>query len=297
MKHLSILLSVLLSLTYIYTQSPSIIPPKVIPIKGGQYFIGSHQSDQEAYWDEYPRTAVTVPDFEMGIYEITIAQFRQFVQATNYITDAEQKAGGWYYDPNENWRYRQDSSINWRHDGQGNLYTQDQGQYPVGNISWHDATAYCKWLSQATGDTYRLPTEAEWQYAASEGGKDIRFAWGNQAPQGKQGGNVADLSGKKIVTKWKIFPDYNDQFPFASPVGSFAPNALGLYDLSGNVWEHCQTAYVHYRDGTDIFNPKLKIRRGGSWADEPEDLRINDRRYNWPNHFDPRVGFRIVREK
>jgi len=105
-----------------------------------------------------------------------------------------------------------------------------RGRRPVINVSWNDAKAFAKWLSRKTGRTFRLPTEAEWEYACRSGGKKVKYA----TSTGRLSHDLANYDGTGGRDRWK----------YISPVGSFAPNSLGLYDMSGNVWEWCEDWYA-----------------------------------------------------
>jgi formylglycine-generating enzyme required for sulfatase activity len=154
--------------------------------------------------------------FAMGRYEVTFAEYDKFAQATGREKPSDQ---GW---------------------GRGNR--------PVINVSWYEATAYAKWLSQQTGQQYRLPTEAEWEYAA-RAGKTTKYWWGNQI-----GSNKANCSNSSC----------GDRFKYTAPVGSFAPNPFKLYDTAGNVWEWVRDWYdKKYYSHSPTRDPKgnaIKLR-------------------------------------
>jgi formylglycine-generating enzyme len=209
-------------------------PDNMVFIKGGTFQMGSSDGGS----DEQPVHEVRISDFYMGKYEVTVAEFRKFVEAENYKTEAEKGDGSTIY---KNGSWSRTAGVNWRHDTEGN--TQTDENHPVIHISWNDATAYCAWLSRTTGKKYRLPTEAEWEYAAGNGSKHTKYSWGNSDPSGKKGGNVADKTAKARFTDWTIFDNYTDGYIFTAPVGSFDPNEFGLYDMSGNVWEWCSDWY------------------------------------------------------
>jgi hypothetical protein len=193
---------------------------------------------------------VSMKFFYMGKYEVTFAEYDQFAEATGREKPDDK---GW---------------------GRGNR--------PVMNVSWHDATAYAEWLSQGTGKTYRLPTEAEWEYAA-RAGTDTEYWWGNEI-----GSNNANCNG--CGSQW----DGKE----TAPVGSFAANPFGLHDTAGNVWEWTCSEY------TDKYNGKEKqcstsgssfVLRGGSWFGGPRYLRSADRNWNVPTGRDEYFGFRLAR--
>jgi len=174
--------------------------------------------------------------------------------------------------------------------------------HPVIHVSWNDAVAYCDWLSKKTGQNYRLPTEAEWEYAARSGDKNYKYSWGNFGPEGRKGGNIADESAKRIWDCSWLWEGYDDGYAYTAPVGSYEPNELGLYDMTGNVWEWCQDWYdVDYYKNSPQFDPKgpssgsYRVLRGGSWIDLPIFVRCSFRYINVPDFRYSYSGFRLAR--
>jgi len=272
---------------------PSLNFPDVAPVKGGMFNMGSPRGDS----DEKPVHMVTLNDFAMGKYEVTVNQFMKFVKEVNYQTDAE-KNGGSYIWNGSLWEKR--NGVNWRCDAVGNILTPDQYNQPVIHVSWNDANEYCRWLSRARGATYRLPTEAEWEFAAG-GSKGFTYSWGPEAPLGKKGGNVADESAKNLGISF-FWEAYNDTFPLTAPVGSFSANDAGLFDMTGNVWEWCSDWYADdYYSKSPFYNPRgpesgvFHVIRGGSCLDQPTQQRVQERlRVDAaPKRC---VGFRVVKE-
>jgi formylglycine-generating enzyme required for sulfatase activity len=158
--------------------------------------------------------SVDVAGFEIGKYEVTVEQFRKFVEATGYKTDAEKQGWSWrYYVVGLEGKQEKIVGLNWRHGSM--TFRLAQNRHPVAHISWWDADAFCKWVGG------RLPTKAEWEHAARGGLQGKRFVWGDEWPPPEKTGN------------W----GYADGFLDAAPVGSFKPNGYGLYDMAGNVWE------------------------------------------------------------
>jgi formylglycine-generating enzyme len=270
----------------------------LVLIRGGAFQMGS--DDGEA--DEKPVHSVTVRDFYLGKYELTVAQFKTFVDATGYKTDAEKNDAGSYFWIDGKWELK--PGTNWRHDAEGKLRPQNEYKHPVIHLSWNDATEYCKWLSQKNGKTYRLPTEAEWEYAAGNGSRHTKYSWGNGEPSGKNGGNVADESkrpgnGSSWDTK---FDGYNDGYWYTAPIGSYNPNDFGLYDMTGNVWEWCSDWYgSDYYKNSPSNNPtgsatgSYRVQRGGSWLSNPQDCRVADRCNDAPGVRYYGTGFRLAR--
>ncbi|MEI6412575.1 MAG: formylglycine-generating enzyme family protein, partial [Bacteroidota bacterium] len=273
-------------------------PDNMVLIPKGSFQMGSEDGETR----EKPVHRVTLSDFYLSKYEVTVAEFRAFVEASGYQTDAEKEGKSRGYDGKE---WKDIEGRNWRHDPEGNLA---QGNHPVINVSWNDATEYCKWLSQRTGLKYRLPTEAEWEYAAGNGARHTKYNWGNSAPSGKRGGNVADETSATHFnwekTEANIFVGYDDGFVTTAPIGSFDFNDFGLYDMTGNVWEWCSDWYdSDYYKNSPVSNPvgpasgSNRVFRGGSWSSYPQDCRVAFRVSNTPGVRNFYIGFRLARTK
>lgn len=178
----------------------------MIFIKGGCYEMGDTFGDGSS--EEKPVHTVCVDDFYMGRYEVTVGEFRKFADETGYKTEAE-KGDGCFYWTGKNWE--KDKSKSWRNPG----FSQT-GKHPVVCVSWNDAIEYANWMGKKAGKTYRLPTEAEWEYAARSGGKNNKYSWGNGEPSG----NIADEAAKRQFSGWTIWTGYDD--------GLYIPHLLGL---------------------------------------------------------------------
>ncbi len=209
--------------------------------------------------------------FWMGKYEVANAQYRQF-KADHDSQDYEGK------------------SLN------------DDTQ-PVVYVSWNDAVAFTEWLTKQSGGTaeFRLPTEAEWEYAARAGTETVRY-WGDDPKhtQACQYENVRDQASEKEFS-WADNHDCNDGYAVTAPVGTFKPNKFGLYDMLGNVWEWCLDSYASYSetptDGSaygNLEDGKAKILRGGSWGNQPYLVRSSGRSRYIPVFQHYSVGFRVV---
>ena len=171
---------------------------------------------------ELPRHAVAITaPFGIGVHEVTVGEFAEFAEATGL-----QSTGCGTYEG----EWRMDSAHSWREPGFPQAFA-----HPATCVSWHEATAYAAWLSQKTAQVYRLPTAAEWEYAAG-GGVDAQNPWGTDAAAACRSANVADAAAGKRYPGWNVQP-CDDGFVFSAPVGSFAANAFGLKDTLGNVFE------------------------------------------------------------
>ncbi len=226
--------------------------PQMVKIPVGKFQMGDIQGSGSS--DEKPVHWVTIKQpFFMSKYEVTFAEYDVFVEATGRKQLNDE---GW---------------------GRGNR--------PVINVSWHDAVAYTTWLSQQTGEQYRLPSEAEWEYAARAGTK-TKYWWGNEIGKNKANCNRCD-------SQWD-----NEQ---TAPLGSFSANQFGLYDTVGNVWEWCadnyQDSYNNFPTDGSVWekSSKYRVLRGSSWNNNPVNTRASDRvRYD-PDYMFSNVGFRVVR--
>ena len=227
----------------------------------------------------------------IGKYEVTKAQFARFVQQSGHQTNGS--CFVW-----NGARYLQDASKSWRDPG----FAQTEKD-PVVCVNWDDAHAYTEWLAKKSGRRYRLPTEAEWEYAARAGSKTVR-PWGDDARNACRYANVADLSTLREVPgtgSW-LFHECDDKHAYTAPVGSYRANAFGLYDVLGNAWEwteECQDeanagAASGNRDCTDSACCR-RVLRGGAWVDSPVLVRYDFRFFIDSVDRDFYVGFRVAR--
>jgi formylglycine-generating enzyme required for sulfatase activity len=168
--------------------------------------------------------------------------------------------------------------------------------YPVVHVSWSDAVAYCHWLSNKTGKHYRLPTEAEWEYAAGNGERHTKFSWGDDLPtMTDKVGNLRDEG-----SGWdNSFPGYNDGYKFLAFVGSFKANMFGLCDMNGNANEWCSDWYGNYsrEEQTNPQGPPSGFNRavrGGSFASRPVNCTVVDHNDSPPGESRGTIGFRIA---
>ncbi len=250
--------------------------PEMVWIPAGSFRMGDIQGG--GYSDEKPVHRVNVEQFAMGKYEVTVGEFRQFVNATGYKTEAEKDKGCNTY--GDDWGYKKDA--NWR-----NPYFSQNNNQPVVCVSWNDATTYVEWLSQQTGKQYRLPTEAEWEYAA-RAGSETKYWWGNEI-----GKNRAACDGCGAEWGW-------DAKKMTAPVGSFNSNPFDLYDTVGNVWEWTCSEYENKYNGkekkcTSKNRARRPVVRGGSWVVEAGRVRSAFRLRDSHDYRVNFVGFRLAR--
>jgi sulfatase modifying factor 1 len=293
---------------------------KLVLIPAGEFLMGSGDSGEQlhnaypqyvhkpAYYDdELPQHRVRITKaFYFGKYEVTNAEFRRFVDSAHYKTQAETDepndpmgSGGWGFNQRlEKFESRR-REYNWRNPG---FAIADS--LPVVDVTWNDCVAFCKWLSKQERITYRLPTEAEWEYAA-RAGTQTRYWSGDDPESLTHFANIAD------ATFFKTFPHYyprektlsgSDGFALPAPIGSFAANAFGLHDVHGNVWEwtadwYDENYYAHSptEDPQGPSTGRRHVRRGGAWHTAPLYARVTYRNYNTPQSRYPNLGFRIVR--
>jgi formylglycine-generating enzyme required for sulfatase activity len=189
--------------------------------------------------DEHPqhRVRITKP-FYLGTYHVTRGQFRQFVADAGYKTDAEkgERPGTYGWNP-EKKAFFFNTEYSWRNTG-----FEQTDEHPVVNVSWNDAVEFCKWLSKKESKSYRLPTEAQWEYAC-RAGTTTRYYSGDDPETLAKVDNVADATAKAKFPDWTWTIKASDGYVFTAPVGKFQPNAFGLYDMHGNVWEWCADWY------------------------------------------------------
>jgi formylglycine-generating enzyme required for sulfatase activity len=257
-----------------------------------------HMGDSQGLDDEQPVRRVTISQpFYLGQHEVTVEQFRRFVAATGYATDAEKGTGfrgafGW--DPTS-LEFRMHDEYSWRNTG----FPQED-DHPAVNVSWYDAMEFCHWLSRETGRTFRLPTEAEWEYAC-RAGTTTRYAHGNNPEAGVKVANIADAAFAGQFPELEGAVRSHDGFAYTSPAGSFAPNAFGLYDMHGNVWEWCADWYdVQYYADAPTHNPvgpsagEERVYRGGGWFHCARGFRSASRSGDLPENRHLTLGFRVA---
>jgi formylglycine-generating enzyme required for sulfatase activity len=260
-----------------------------VSVPGGCFRMGDSFGDGEP--DEYPVHEVCVDGFSMGKYPVTVGEFRKFVNDTGYRTEAEKGGGCFTVQPDGKWP--KTPSANWKNPG----FSQAD-RHPAVCISWNDANEFSKWLTRKGGRTYRLPTEAEWEYAARAGTTGRNY-WGNRDDDVCKYANVSDQSAKGKYPGWKIF-DCDDGHTYTAPVGSYKPNAFGLYDMMGNAWQWTGDWYGEdYYEESPRKNPqgpttgRRRVPRGGSWRSSSTHVRAS-LRIHPPASQSAGVGFRLV---
>jgi len=274
--------------------------PAMVVLPTGSFQMGSADEEKGHDVSESPRHAVDVAKgFALSRSEVTVGQFREFVRATGYVPDSQKLGGSSIYDEASG-GLRDDAQATWMSDYVGKPAADG---LPVINVSWNDARAFVAWLASRSGQRYRLPSEAEFEYA-ERGGSTTRFWWGDGSPASR----VENITGSGDRTssgrRWSnAMPGYRDGYWGPAPVQSFAPNAFGLYDIGGNVSEWVQDCwhdnYIRApRDGSAWDNPGCtrRVIRGGSWGSAPDMLRSAFRQGAGADTRSARVGFRVLRE-
>ncbi len=243
--------------------------------------------------DERPAHRVTLDSFYIDATEVTNEEFARFVRETGYKTDAERKGFSWVFKKGfSDWEMVK--GADWRHPFGADSNIADKMDHPVVNVSWSDAAAFARWAGK------RLPTEAEWEYAARGGREGALYPWGD----------ALKPEGKPLANFWQgTWPEDNqveDGHYYTAPVASFQANGFGLYDMVGNVWEWTADYYdAEYYKRSPAKNPKgprrgeMRVARGGSWfcsegycgayrvgfrGKSPQDASFNN------------VGFRCARD-
>ncbi|MDR3173359.1 MAG: SUMF1/EgtB/PvdO family nonheme iron enzyme [Treponema sp.] len=278
--------------------------PDMVLVPAGSFTMGSPpgEADRVGYQEESRR--ITLSPFYLGKRELSIAEFRRFIEETGYRTSAEQAGGAYAYDESGGqWEFR--AGADWRRPG-----FRQNDDHPVVNVSWFDALRYCNWLSEKEGlrpayaitgeefhwdpkaGGYRLPTEAEWEYAC-------------------RAGTAGPFStGERISTAQA---NYNGAIPYSNdnrglfrktttPAASLSPNPWGLYDMHGNVWEWCWDYYgLSGEDEEGAVNPPgpasgaHRVNRGGGWDSPAGELRSAARSSDFPETAGGSLGFRLAR--
>ena len=236
--------------------------PEMVVIPAGRFVMGSPESEAGRFDDEGPPHFVTIAEpFALGRYPVTFEEYDEFAASTGRGPPGDQ---GW-----------------------------GRGRRPVIDVSWDDAEAYVDWLSQRTGQPYRLPSEAEWEYACRAGTTTpFHFGLTISTDQANYDGTYTYGSGKKGVHRKQTMP-----------VGSFPANGFGLHDMHGTVWEWCADVWHDSYEGAPADgtawveggDQSRRVLRGGSWFRDPRNLRAAGRGRNGPGVRNFNVGFRVAR--
>lgn len=246
--------------------------PEMVALKAGSFRMGSPEQEANRNGDESLRHGVRIAPFALGKYEVTVAQYLACVQANACTVPAWQTDRPYF------------SALG---------ASVERGQNPVVGVSWHQAQSYVQWLGRITTKTYYLPSETQWEYAARAGSAS-RWSFGDSAAPAVQYAWFEDNSNGAL-----------------QPIGSLRPNAWGLHDMHGSVWEWVQDCYERW-DNYDHFDPRygkapqtenawqsevcnLRVARGGSWKDAVARLRSASRYYNYATNATTVVGFRVAR--
>ncbi len=272
--------------------------PTMVVIPTGSYVMGSYDGPKH---EKPPHTIDINYGFAVSQHEISVKDFKKFIDSTNYQTDAGKKNISKIYDLKTG-RLRNKTRINWQKDF---IDKKAKDNDPVIHVSWYDAAAYAQWLSEQTGKKYRLLTEAEFEYIL-RAGSTSNYAWGNGDPIGitENLTGKLDRSRDNSRLRWKKgFEKYNDKFWGPSPVGSFTQNPFKLFDTVGNVMEwvtDCwHDSYTRAPlNGSAWVNPGCEDRviRGGSWSSAKNEFLSSHRFKAKANFTDARLGFRIAVE-
>jgi len=294
----------LLLLLLVPLLSCSRITDDMVRVPGGIFKMGDSYGEGDS--SERPVHEVRLSPYHLARREVTVAQFRGFMEATGGLSTAETAAGS----------AAGDSVACWWRPGFPQAET-----HPVVCVSWRDAVAYCNWRSRREGrrpcyreedglilcdfdaDGYRLPTEAEWEFAAS-GGERRRYPWGDGPPVvgGAPAANLADSTAHRAGAAPALWFGYDDGAAWTAPADSPPPNALGIHGLGGNVCEWCwdwldENGYDAGPAADPTGGPKgvRRVHRGGSWAGPPDEARVAARGGLPPDSASTRVGFRLAR--
>ena len=245
--------------------------PEMVVLPAGFFMMGSPPSEAGHGRDEGEMRRVDIGQpFALGAHEVTRGEFGRFVDATGHVA-----GNSCHIYARMGWKAA--AGRNWRDPG----FEQDDS-HPVVCVSWQDAQAYANWLSRIAGKPYRLPSEAEWEYAARGGSRTARY-WGAGASEQCRHANGADLAAKRRYGGWRL-ASCDDGHVHSAPVGSYRANAFGLHDALGNVWEWTQDCWNDDYSGAPSDGSAWqqgdcaqRVLRGGAWLSKPPSLRAANR--------------------
>jgi len=262
----------------------------MIRLPGGVFMMGSSQVSER---DAQPLHRVRLGPFWLDAAPVTNRQFQRFVEQTQHETDAERLGSSQVFD-RKTGTWNEVAGTNWRHPETPDSSLVGRENHPVVHVTWRDAVAYAAWAHK------RLPTEAEWEFAARGGLSDCIFPWGREL----------NPDGRHLANGWQgHYPQQDlghDGYRGTSPVKQFPPNRFGLHDMAGNVWNWCSDWYAADHYGASLpANPRgpasgdERVRRGGSWLSAPnygDALRVAFRGYALPTKSTNHTGFRCARD-
>lgn len=290
---LAMLALIAAAMTVEWRAPPSHLSGEMAFVPTGTYFVGVEQPSLK---NDKPLRAVTVSAFYIDKCEVTVSEFRHFVEATGFVTDAEREGFGFAetpYFPLQTALRPKSRGISWRN-AAPTLYHEQRDDEPVVYVTWNDAAAYARWVGK------RLPTEVEWEVAARGGDKRL-YPWGDEWPPSRPVGNFLDESARRAGhgpdrptrdgTEDPYVEGYDDGYASTAPAGSFPEGAspCGCLDMAGNVWEWC----ANWADTTPP--QQYKVIRGGAWDDGPGRHRACERNCLLPHDRHHCVGFRCAK--
>jgi formylglycine-generating enzyme required for sulfatase activity len=265
---------------------------KFVLLPPGKFRMGSAENEKDRNADEVQHVVTISKPFYLGVHAVTRGQYRRFVDDTGYKTEAERGKGGMGWDAK-----RRDvvygRNFTWRDPG-----FEQTDEHPVVLVDWLEAVKFAEWLAKKDGHTYRLPTEAEWEYACRAGSTG-RFSFGEDDEEMVKHGNLADESFRKATGK-NYGLQGDDGYAFTAPVGRFRPNAFGLYDMYGNACQWCSDLYAPYpteavSDPTGPLIGESRTFRSGGWRSGAVFCRSALRHWIPPDNRFSYLGFRLVR--
>jgi formylglycine-generating enzyme required for sulfatase activity len=274
--------------------------PELVVIPLGSFQMGSPDNEADRKSNEGPRHAVTIGrGFAMARNQTTVGQFRVFVQASGYVPTSRQNGSSTIYDEKSG-SMADKRNVTWEDNHAGDRATAEM---PVIHVSWNDAKAYAEWLAKETGQRYRLPSEAEYEYV-QRAGTQTRYPWGDGEPPRVVGNLTGDRDRSASRRNWvNAFRDYSDGHWGPAPVRTYEPNRWGLFDVGSNVSEWVEDCWHdNYQrapaDGSAWVNPGCtsRVLRGASWASAPDQVRSAFRLTAGPTTTNPRLGFRVARD-
>jgi formylglycine-generating enzyme required for sulfatase activity len=264
--------------------------PPMVTLPAGNFVMGSGLNDLMAEPDEQPAHPVQVAaSFAIGKFEVTRGQYAAFVRDSgrSHPPGCNSTRSG---------RFLNNPRANWQSPG----FSQQDSE-PVVCVSWDDAQAYVSWLAKKTGKPYRLPSEAEWEYAARGGTTGSRYWADNSAAAACRFASVADNAFKSVARGMQSFP-CGDGYTYTAPVGRYAANAFGLHDMLGNVWEWVEDCwnqgYAGAPKGAEARltgTCEVRVFRGGAWNSKPASVRTAYRDRDTRDERHENLGFRVVR--